>query len=79
MAENLGHTIVKPKPVLVPLTCKGESLSICKGLQGLTLKNVAIKVKVEEKVIYTDFGEMLFTHLGMSGPIILRYKNIENA
>jgi len=85
MAEKLGHTIVKPKPVLVPLTCRGESLSICKELQGLTLKNVSIKVKVEEKVIYTDFGEMLFTHLGMSGPIILsassiisRYKNIES-
>ena len=86
MAEKLGHTIIEPKPVLVPLTCKGDSLITCKELQGLTLKNVSIKVKVEEKVIYTDFGEMLFTHFGVSGPIILsassiisRHKDIENA
>jgi len=86
MVEELGHTIIEPKPVLVPLICKGESLITCKELQGLTLKNVSIKVKVEDKVIYTDFGEMLFTHFGVSGPIILsassiisRHKDIENA
>jgi len=86
IAEELGHTIIEPKPVLVPLTCIGESLNICKELQGLTLKNVSIKVQIEDKVIYTDFGEMLFTHFGVSGPIILsassiisRHKNIENA
>ena len=54
-------------------------------MQGLSLKNVAIKIKNEDKIIYEDFGEMLFTHYGISGPIILsssailiRYKNIEN-
>lgn len=54
-------------------------------MQGLSLRNVAIKVKHENKIIYEDFGEMLFTHYGLSGPIILsasailiRYKNIEN-
>lgn len=53
-------------------------------MQGLSLRNVAIKVKHENKIIYEDFGEMLFTHYGLSGPIILsasailiRYKNIE--
>ena len=53
-------------------------------MQGLSLKNVSIKIKDESKVIYEDFGEMLFTHFGVSGPIILsgssiitRYKNIE--
>ena len=54
-------------------------------MQGLSLKNIAIKVKCEDNIIYEDFGEMLFTHYGLSGPIILsasailiRYKNIEN-
>ena len=82
IAENLGHTIITPKPALVPLTCTKEDLKVCKDLQGLTLKNVAIKVKANEKTIYEDFGEMLFTHLGISGPIVLssssiisRYKN----
>lgn len=82
MAKQLGHTITEIRPALVPLTCSGESLKDCKMLQGLTLKNIAIKVKSEEKIIYNDFGEMIFTHLGMSGPVILsassiisRYKN----
>ena len=54
-------------------------------MQGLSLKNISIKIKNEEKIIYEDFGEMLFTHFGVSGPIILsassiliRYKNIDN-
>lgn len=85
MAEKLGHTIVDVKPALVPLDARGQSLNICKSLQGLSLKNVAIKVVAENKVVYEDFGEMLFTHFGVSGPVILsassillRYKNIEN-
>lgn len=84
IAEQLGHTVMKIKPALVPLTCEGKYLIDCKNMQGLTLKNVQIKVKAEEKLIYSDFGEMIFTHLGMSGPIILsassiisRYKNSE--
>lgn len=86
MAQKLGHTITKLKPSLVPLVTKKESLALCKEMQGLSLKNVAIKIEDTEKNkrIYEDFGEMLFTHFGVSGPIILsasahllRYPNIE--
>ncbi|MBO4815819.1 MAG: NAD(P)/FAD-dependent oxidoreductase [Clostridia bacterium] len=81
MAKELGHTVTKIKPSLIPLTSNDDT---CKKLQGLSLKNVSIKLKNKEKIIYEDFGEMLFTHFGVSGPIILsassyliRYKNIE--
>lgn len=86
LAKELGHTITTTKPSLIPLTAKKEDLEICKQLQGLSLINVAIKLTDTSKckVIYEDFGEMLFTHWGVSGPIILsssahllRYKNIE--
>ena len=84
IAGNLGHTITNIKPSLVPLCCEGQSRTLCQQMQGLSLKNVSIKIRDEEKVIYEDFGEMLFTHYGLSGPIILsssavlvRYKNIE--
>lgn len=85
MAKELGHTITELKPSLVPLTCEGISKQLCQEMQGLSLKNVAIKIRCENKVIYEDFGEMLFTHYGLSGPIILsasailiRYKNVES-
>ena len=87
LAEKLGHTITKIRPSLVPLTAKkGNGLEICKNMQGLSLKNVGIKLKdvSKNKVIYEDFGEMIFTHFGVSGPTILsgsahllRYKNID--
>lgn len=69
-AAELGHTIKPLKPSLVPLVCKQ---SFCKELQGLTLKNVSITVldNFKNKEIYKDFGEMIFTHFGVSGPIIL--------
>ncbi|MBQ9903002.1 MAG: NAD(P)/FAD-dependent oxidoreductase [Clostridia bacterium] len=69
-ARSLGHTVVAPKPSLVPLVIEGRE---CGEAQGLSLKNIAIKVTESEsgKVIYRDFGEMLFTHFGMSGPVIL--------
>lgn len=85
IAEKLGHTITNIKPSLVPLIAKETNL--CKELQGLSLKNVKIKFENMEnkKIIYEDFGEMLFTHFGVSGPTILsasahlqRTKNIEN-
>ncbi len=85
IAQQLGHTITEIKPSLVPLTSSGTSLNVCKELQGLSLKNVGIKIidTSKNKVIYEDFGEMLFTHFGVSGPVILsasahllRYKNI---
>ena len=88
IAKKLGHTITKIRPSLVPLTASKEnSLKICKDLQGLSLKNVIIVLKdtSKNKVIYEDFGEMLFTHFGVSGPTILsssahllRYKDIDN-
>lgn len=70
LAEQAGHKIVTPTPSLVPLV---SSNSWCKELQGLSLRNVSIKVKdnFQNKVIYDDFGEMLFTHFGVSGPVIL--------
>ena len=86
IAKRLGHSIEKLQGSLVPLTTSNESLSICKELQGLSLKNVEITIidKENSKIIYKDFGEMLFTHFGVSGPIILsgsahllRYKNID--
>ncbi|MCX7695534.1 MAG: NAD(P)/FAD-dependent oxidoreductase [Caloramator sp.] len=67
-AKKLGHTIVDIRPSLVPLVCKEDWI---KDLMGLSLKNVSIKVKHKGKTIYEDFGEMLFTHFGVSGPIIL--------
>lgn len=84
LASNLGHTITKIKPSLVPLETYEEQMH--KNLQGLSLKNVKIKIEdtLKNKTIYEDFGEMLFTHFGVSGPTILsasshliRYKNIE--
>lgn len=84
MAKALGHTITDIKPSLVPLECYEKEE--CKKLQGLSLKNVKVKLvdKQKNKVIYEDFGEMLLTHFGVSGPIILsssahlvRYPKIE--
>ena len=87
MAKKLGHTIIDVKPSLVPLTVrKSYDLELCREMQGLSLKNVRIQIKdiQKNKIIYEDFGEMLFTHFGVSGPIILsgsshlrRYKDIE--
>ena len=98
MAKRLGHTITEIKPSLIPIVANENSAiekinlesyknskELCKSLQGLSLKNVKIQFEDIEKnkVIYDDFGEMLFTHFGVSGPTILsssahiiRYKNI---
>lgn len=68
-AAALGHTITPLKPALVPLE---SPTAWVREVQGLTLKNVAIKILSREgKEIYRDFGEMLFTHFGVSGPVIL--------
>ncbi len=67
-AETLGHKVTQLSPSLVPLEVKEEYI---KDLQGLSLKNVTITLKSDDKVLYKDFGEMLFTHFGLSGPLIL--------
>lgn len=68
MAQNLGHTIIAPKPSLVPLESDDD---ICRECMGLALKNVGCSFTVQNKVVYDEQGEMLFTHFGVSGPIIL--------
>ena len=72
MAQKLGHTVTKINPSLVPLEAFDKET--CKNLQGLSLKNVQIELidKNKNKVIYEDFGEMLFTHFGVSGPAVLK-------
>lgn len=67
-AKALGHTVTEIKPSLVPLVCRE---SCCKDMMGLSLKNVGITVFENDKKVYADFGEMLFTHFGVSGPLIL--------
>ena len=83
-AKEFGHTVKEIKASLVPLEVVEKEE--CKNMQGLSLRNITIKIKDLEKNknIYEDFGEMLFTHFGVSGPIILsssahliRYKNID--
>ncbi|SCY08232.1 NAD(P)/FAD-dependent oxidoreductase [Butyrivibrio sp. INlla14] len=70
-ARDLGHTIVQPQPSLVPFETQEEW---CKDLQGLSLRNVGLKMFLESKKskpVYEGFGEMLFTHFGISGPLVL--------
>ena len=82
LAKKVGHTVTELRPSLIPL--ETYDIETCRKLQGLTLKNVEITITDIEKnkKIYEDFGEMIFTHFGVSGPIILslsahltRYKN----
>ena len=70
LAEQAGHAVIPPRPSLVALNTVEDW---CAELQGLSLKNCALTVRdtTTGKTVYTDFGEMLFTHFGVSGPIIL--------
>ena len=69
MAKALGHTITPTEGSLVPLETAGD---ICQRMQGLSLRNVGVKlVNAKGKVLYKDFGELLFTHFGVSGPTVL--------
>ena len=85
IASSLGHKIIPIKPSLVPLIIYEKDE--CKEMQGISLKNTGIKINDESKnkLIYEDFGEMIFTHFGISGPMILsssahlvRYKEIDD-
>lgn len=67
-AKTLGHSIINPVQALVPFEVKGD---YCTELSGLTLKNVSLKVEKNGKLIVDEFGELLFTHHGVSGPIVL--------
>ena len=69
MAESLGHTVVSAQGSLVPLETAGND---AQRMQGLSLRNVAVKLlNAKGKVLYKDFGELLFTHFGISGPTVL--------
>lgn len=73
LAKAVGHTIENPRPALVPLETAGD---LAQNLQGLNLRNVKAMVWVNDKKLGEDFGEMIFTHFGISGPIILTLSRI---
>ena len=69
MARKLGHTVIPPEGSLVPLEAEGDC---CARMQGLSLRNVGVRlVNAKGKLLYKDFGELLFTHFGVSGPTVL--------
>lgn len=74
-AKKLGHSIVALKPSLVPMEIEEDWV---KSLMGLSLKNVSLKAFVNEKLVHEEFGEMLFSHYGISGPIVLSMSNVIN-
>ena len=85
IAKNIGHKVTEIRPSLVPLVIYEKNE--CKEMQGLSLRNVGIKIidDSKNKLIYEDFGEMVFTHFGISGPTVLsgsahlvRYKEVES-
>jgi predicted Rossmann fold flavoprotein len=69
-AKKAGHKIVDIKPSLVPLVAEGK---LCAHLQGVSLKNIGFKIRDNSsgKIVYDDFGEMMFTHFGITGPVVL--------
>ncbi|MCI8494414.1 MAG: NAD(P)/FAD-dependent oxidoreductase [Lachnospiraceae bacterium] len=72
-AKSQGHTIIEPMPALVPFEV---AQSWVKDLQGLSLRNVKICIRKEKKILYEEFGEMLFTHYGVSGPLLLSASSV---
>lgn len=74
-SKELGHSVVEPKAALVPIEVKEEYI---KDLQGLSLVNVELSIKENEKILYKEFGEMIFTHFGISGPIVLSASRVVN-
>ncbi len=69
LARALGHTVTRIKPALVPIEA---DYSLCSSLMGLSLKNVSLKITDDTgRALYEDFGEMIFTHFGISGPMVL--------
>ena len=74
-ARRAGHTIIEPRQALCGLNAQGD---LCKTLQGLSLKNVALKAVYDKKIIFDRMGEMLFTHYGISGPLVLSLSSLIN-
>jgi len=76
-AKKLGHNIIEPKPSLVPIVIENEWI---RELQGLSLKNVELKIinNKNNKAIFKEFGEMIFTHYGISGPLVLSASSVIN-
>ena len=74
-AEQLGHKIEEPVPSLVPMTVLED---YCMQMQGLSLRNVQATIREGGKVIFEEFGEMLFTHFGVSGPLMLSASSVVN-
>lgn len=68
IAEGLGHTVIPPRPSLIPVE---TAEAWCGRLQGLSLKNISLTVCREQKTVYSELGEMMFTHFGISGPLVL--------
>ncbi len=68
MAQELGHTVTPTRPSLVPLESDDD---YCAEMQGFSLKNVTLSAYEDDKLIYKELGEMLFTHFGVSGPLVL--------
>ena len=71
LAESVGHTVLPPAPSLTPIVCDGD---ICRRMMGLSLRNVRLRVLDTahgNRVLYEDMGEMLFTHFGVTGPLVL--------
>lgn len=68
IAQAFGHTVIKPRGSLVPLVTEGDT---CKKLMGVSLRNVTLTVFENDKRIFSELGEMLFTHFGISGPLVL--------
>lgn len=76
LLERMGHHVTKMRPGLVPLVAEGD---VCGRLQGLSLKNVSLMMSAEGKKFYEGFGELLFTHFGLSGPLVLSAASYMNA
>lgn len=75
-AKELGHNIINPKPSLVPIEVEEKWV---KDLQGLSLKNIKFIIKDDKgKILYEEFGEMIFTHFGISGPVVLSGSRVVN-
>lgn len=74
LAKSCGHKIVTPRAALVPIIA--EERELCSDLQGLSLRNILVKLVRNEKILYSDFGEMVFTDRGFSGPVVLSASSV---